>query len=66
MMIARVVTNNRPDEPYPAGTDGTPIMSVQSMGLDHFTGEIVLRATDMALDPVELRAPFGCTIQVYH
>lgn len=62
MMYARVVENNRPDEE----TDGTPILSVGSIGTDNFTGEIVLRGTDAACDPVELRAPFGSMIQVYH
>ena len=64
MICARIVSNNR--HPDDAGMDGIPLFDIESIKLDDETGKIILRGRDMALDPVQINAPFGWTIEVYH
>ena len=63
MICARVVSNN---DPRDVEIDGTPLIDIADLRVDRETGDIVLRGRDMSYDPVEIRAPFGRTIEIYH
>jgi len=63
MICARVVGNNRDD----VEVDGQQLFCImQVLNPDSTTGDIVVLALDMALDPVTIRVPFGSRLEVYH
>jgi len=63
MICARVVSNN---DPRDVEVDGVMLHDIRSITPDPDTGDIVLIGRDIGLDTIELRAPFGRTIEIYH
>jgi hypothetical protein len=63
MICARVVMNSGVDRETSCGT---VLYDIRSIVPDPETGDIVLIGRDAGLDAIELRAPFGRTIEIYH